>query len=420
MEIRPVRLIVALCVAQVLSMAGFSTFPALLPTFIGEWAITNTEAGWINSTFFAGYLAAVPVLVSLTDRVEARRIYLGCMALSAVSALAFAGLAAGVWSASLLRVAAGIGLAGTYMPGLKALSDTVQGKVLNRAVAFYTASFGIGTSLSFFLSGKVALWLDWRWAFGLATAGPLLAFVLAWRVLPVRCLPPLPPKPLAGFGQVLRNPRVMGYVLAYCMHNWELFAMRAWLVAFLTFSWTRQPNPESLIAPTTLAAAVNLMGLPASVLGNELAALIGRRRHVVLAMTASALLACGLGFTAAWPVWAVAALCLLYGALVMADSSAVTTGTVTEATPELKGTTMAVHSCIGFAGSFLGPVAVGIVLDAGGGGQTVASWGLAYIATGGVAILGPVLLLALHHGTAPAAPHAAVVPHKAAPAAGAR
>lgn len=420
MENRPVRLIAALCAAEVLSMAGFSTFPALLPTFLREWAISNTEAGWINSLFFAGYLAAVPLLVSLTDRVDARRIYLLCMALSAASLLGFAWLAQGVWSAALLRAAAGIGLAGTYMPGLKALSDAVQGKALNRAVAFYTAHFGIGSSLSFYLSGKAALWLDWRWAFGLAALGPLLALLLAWRVLPARAVPAPAAQtapPLAGFWRVLRNPRVMGYVLAYCLHNWELFAARSWLVAFLAFAWARQPQPESLIAPATLAAIVNLMGLPASVLGNELAAAIGRRRHVALVMTASAVVASLAGFTAAGPAWIVMALCLLHGALTMADSSAVTSGTVTEADPDLKGTTMAVHSCIGFAGSFLGPVSVGIVLDLTGGGHSVTSWGLAFMAGGGVTLLGPLLLFLLQRPTAPPVNLASL---RQAPAAGGR
>ncbi len=29
-------------------MLGVMSFPALLPGFITEWQLTNTEAGWIN------------------------------------------------------------------------------------------------------------------------------------------------------------------------------------------------------------------------------------------------------------------------------------------------------------------------------------------------------------------------------------
>ena len=49
-------------------MAGTMTFPALLPAFFAQWGIGNVEAGWINGVFHGGYVAAVPVLVTLTDR----------------------------------------------------------------------------------------------------------------------------------------------------------------------------------------------------------------------------------------------------------------------------------------------------------------------------------------------------------------
>ncbi len=57
-------------------MAGTMYFPALLPGFQAEWGLSNTEAGWINGIFYGGYAAFVPILVSLTDRIDPRRIYL--------------------------------------------------------------------------------------------------------------------------------------------------------------------------------------------------------------------------------------------------------------------------------------------------------------------------------------------------------
>ena len=69
-------LILALCVAEVLGMLGISTFSALLPGMQAEWGLSNSAAGWITGIYFAGYLTAVPVLVSLTDRVDSRLVYL--------------------------------------------------------------------------------------------------------------------------------------------------------------------------------------------------------------------------------------------------------------------------------------------------------------------------------------------------------
>src|SRR5256885_14501448 len=65
-----------MCAAHVASMAGFSTYATLLPRLQGEWGLNNSQAGFISGAFFAGYMAAVPLLTSLTDRVDARRVYL--------------------------------------------------------------------------------------------------------------------------------------------------------------------------------------------------------------------------------------------------------------------------------------------------------------------------------------------------------
>ena len=172
------RLVGALCVAHALSLIGLASYPALLPTFISAWDLTNTEAGWISGIYYAGYMLAVPVLAGATDHVDARRIYLTASAVTFAATLGFALLADGFWSAVMLRFCAGIGLAGTYMPGLKALTDRVTGPNESRYVAFYTATFGLGVSLSFLISGEVAAWLGWRAAFVAAAVGSGAAFFI--------------------------------------------------------------------------------------------------------------------------------------------------------------------------------------------------------------------------------------------------
>ena len=81
--VRPSAAIVAaICAAEILSLAGFSIVPALLPQFIEAWSLTNTQAGWLAGIVSAGYMLAVIPLVSLTDRRPARQLYLASTALS--------------------------------------------------------------------------------------------------------------------------------------------------------------------------------------------------------------------------------------------------------------------------------------------------------------------------------------------------
>src|SRR5271154_2599744 len=130
--------IAAVCGAEILGMAGYSTVPALLPQFMADWSLSNAEAGWLAGMVFAGYMLGVLPLVGLTDRLPARRIYLASSALSALSCfgVAFSGT---LLPALAFRALAGIALAGMYMPGLRALVADVDGSRRSRIAAFYTS-----------------------------------------------------------------------------------------------------------------------------------------------------------------------------------------------------------------------------------------------------------------------------------------
>ena len=90
----------------------------------------------------------MPVLLALTDRVPARRIYLVGTGLTALSHLGFALLADGFWSGLAMRALAGVGWAGAYMPGLKAVADPLEGAAQSRAVSWHAAGVGIAGAVS--------------------------------------------------------------------------------------------------------------------------------------------------------------------------------------------------------------------------------------------------------------------------------
>ena len=61
------------------------------------------------------------------------------------------------------------------------------------------------------------------------------------------------------------------------------------------------------------------------------------------------------------------------------DSSSLTAGTAGTAEPSRRGATLAVHSMLGYAGGFVGPLLIGIILDLAGGMSRI-NWGLAFAA----------------------------------------
>ncbi|PYN43323.1 MAG: MFS transporter [Candidatus Rokuibacteriota bacterium] len=374
------RAVVVMCAAQACAQIGAFGVAALIPTLIPAWSLSNTEAGWISGIYYAAYTLVVPLLSSLTDRVDPKRIYLGSVALTAVAFAGFAWVATGFWSALAFRALMGVGWAGSYMPGLKALSDVTEGPQQSRAVAAHAAAVGISGALSFGVAGAVNVRLGWQWALVPGALGAALAFALVLIGLPAR--PPRtssgPRAALLDFRPVLRNRSALAYSLAYCVHTWEMSALRAWVVTFLTFAAAQSAaGTWVVLAPATVASVMGLLGVWASVWGNELAIRFGRRRFILGTMFASAAMAGVIGFSAALPYAGAAALILVYAMLIWSDSSSLTAGSAGSAEPGRRGATLAVHSTLGYAGGFLGPLALGAMLDLFGG-PSVLSWGIAF------------------------------------------
>jgi MFS family permease len=174
---------------------------------------------------------------------------------------------------------------------------------------------------------------------------------------------------------VFASADTMRYVVGYSAHTWELFALRAWIVPFVTFCAASLSAPP--VTAATIAALVALVGIPASMAGAEGTSRVERRRLIVLVMVLSVAVSLLVlpSSLMSWPL--VIAAVVLYSALISADSAALTSGILHVAPPASRGTAMAVYSTLGFAAASAGTFAVGALLDVMGG-QSLASWALAF------------------------------------------
>jgi MFS family permease len=379
-------------------MLGFSTYAALLPELRDAWSLSNAQAGAVSGMFFAGYVATVSLFTALTDRVDARWVYLGGGLLAAAASAGFGLAADGFLSASVCQVILGAGIAATYMPGLRLLSDRISGPYQSRYIAFYTSFFGIGTALSFAIAGFIAPHWGWRSAFVVSAAGPLAAG-LAVLFLPSGERPKAAKPfsigalfPLGAWRRVLADRASAGYTIGYVAHCLELFGSRAWMVAFLAFSASLHTGTSFPWHAAAIAAAVNLIAVPASIVGNEVALRVGRGRWIVFAMAASGASGLLLAAGASWHWAVVLALIVLYSMLVMAESGTLTAGLVAAAPAELRGAALGLYSLAGFGGGLLGPILFGAALDAAGGAQSHGAWILAYAAIGAGCLAAPLVV----------------------------
>ena len=391
------RLIAIVCSAQALVQIGAFFWPALLPSMMLRWELTNSDAGWITGIFYAAYMVSVPLLVTLTDRVDPRAVYLFGVGCTIVAHSLFGLVADGFWSALALRAIAGVGWAGTYMTGLKLLVDIVDKKIMSRAVTGHAASIGISGAISFACADLLAKHFGWAGAFILAGTCALTAWLLV-----VTSVPKAPEKVRSveldwfDFRPVISNRSSMAYAIAYCAHTLEMNALRGWGVAFLTFVAARADASDGapLLTPTTVLTLLGIVGTAASVLGNEASIRIGRRNLIMAAMLCSAICATSLGFMGSNSYVLAVVLMLLYAFIVWLDSSSLTAGAAGTADPQRRGATLAVHSTLGYAGGFVGPLIIGWTLDLSGG-KSPTSWGLSFLLIAICSLVAMVIFLAM-------------------------
>src|SRR5579883_2147374 len=139
--------------ALTVNLVPMASFAAVLPEIARAWHLSASAAGWIGGVYFAGYAAAVPVLASLTDHIDGRRVFAASSLLGAAASFAFAGCAEGLWTALGLRFLSGVALAGVHMPGLKLLAERTFGRARARGSAVYASSYALGAAGSFFVAG---------------------------------------------------------------------------------------------------------------------------------------------------------------------------------------------------------------------------------------------------------------------------
>jgi MFS family permease len=388
MRLKPSSYTPLMLMAQTCALLGFACYAVVLTTLQDEWHLSNLQSGLIASAFFFGYMLMVPLATALTDRIDAKKVYL-VGGLSATCGLLGMGLFAyNFWTALIFMALNGVGLAGTYMPGLKILSDRIKTGELTRHIAFYTAFFGIGTGFSYLCSGWILNSLGWHYVFGIIALGPLTASLIVLLFIPAlaheKWHGPIRIRlhdifPVDKWRLVLQDKTASGFIFGYTAHSIELFASRSWIVAFFGFC-AIVTGDSFLLTATTLAGVINFFGVPASIMGNEIALRIGRQKWIFFVMLSSAVFGVALALSTGQSWWLIVALAIGHAIFIMADSATLTAGLVVSAKDNIKGAAMGLHSLMGFGGGLLGPAIFGFVLDLTGSRTSQISWVWAYAA----------------------------------------
>lgn len=357
------RVLIVAAIALFFSVLVWFNYSAVLPLIVEEWGLSGTQAGIVFGAFQAGYLVAIVPAGWLADRYSPRWVIAIGATGTGLPSLGFAVIADGFLIGTVLRFLSGLFVAGVYVPGMRFVSDWYPEAVRGRALGLYIGTYELGSGLSFVFATVAAEAVNWQLAIGVTSIGALF---VAPVVLGLTRDSPERTTSSASFDlSLLKNGEFLSAISIYSWHNWELFGVRNWLLAFLVAT-PAFAAIDSAVVPGLVVGAMIIMSGAGNTAGGWLSDRLGRPQTIATGLGLSALLSGVFGLLGGLPLMVLIALTLVYG-VVLALDSAPTSTLVTEVVPdEHIGTALSVQSLAGFSTTVVSPIVFGIALDQSG------------------------------------------------------
>ena len=342
------RSLILLAVCEVAAMALWFSATAVIPALQAEHQLSAFTQSLFTSAVQFGFVAGslVSAVLGLADRFDPRR-FLMCSAL--VASLANAGILIAdpaSFSVVLLRFVTGACMAGIYPVGMKIAASWAVND-MGLLIGFLVGAITLGTASPRLFNALGGV--DWRFPIAAASAAGLLSALL---INLVRLGPRIQAAPRFNPKFVLWAWRIKPIRLAnlgYLGHMWELYAMWAWIGAFLHASFALSLGAEqaSLLAKLATFATI-AAGALGCIAAGFLADRLGRTTLTMLAMAVSGSCALGIGFFFGAAPWLLILLCLVWGVAVIADSAQFSSSIAELSDRYLIGTMLTVQTSLGF------------------------------------------------------------------------
>lgn len=331
----------AIAAVQVLAMSVWFSASAAVPALRVEWGVSTGQAAWLTGLVQLGFVlgAVGSAVLNLADRVPARTLIALCAA-GAATTNALVVVVDAYAPALPLRLLTGVFLAGVYPVGMKLMATWfIRGRGL--AIGTVVGALTLGSGSPHLVSALGGA--DWRLVL---LTGSVLALLAALAILPVRDGPfatPAPPLDLRWAVNVGRQRPLRLATAGYLGHMWELYALWAWLPAYLAAALGSGAGTSVLAF-----GAIGVAGLVGAVGAGLIADRVGRTATTIVAMAVSGLCAAASPLAFAAPAAVLGVVVVIWGAAVIADSAQFSTAISELADRRYVGTALTVQTAAGF------------------------------------------------------------------------
>jgi MFS family permease len=336
-----------------------------------EWSLSDTALGLLGTVFTLLYAVVGLPLGRLADRVERRKLLAaGVLVWSALTAAG--GVARNFGQLIVARLGVGVGEATCSPVSTSLIGDFFPAASRARAVATWMLGLPIGLGLANGAGGWILQNWGWRNAFYIAAIPGILCAVAALAMRePQRGMVETHAvgtrrRPGSPYRLVLSIPTIWWVIASGALHNFNMYALGAFLAPFLV----RVHQMNFLDAGWVAAVVFGFSGIIGLVGGGTLADHLYRRRvdGRLAVGTGSIVIATPLMFLAlrqpAGDVWTFALLMGTGVGVMYAYYSTVYSSIHDVVEPSLRGSAMALYFFAMYVlGASLGPVGTGLVSD---------------------------------------------------------
>jgi len=367
------RALVLVSVAELLGMSLWFSGTMALPQLTSLWHTTLSVSAWLTMAVQLGFVcgALAAAVFNLPDIFHAPRLFAwSCVAAAIVNA-AFAWVAADhIWWALVLRFLTGAFLAGVYPVGMKILSGWFRdGR--GTALGILVGALTVGKALPYAVEGAGDL--NWQAVVFTCSALALVAgAVVGFGVKDGPFAAPQPPVDFHQVGEIFRNRPLRLANFGYFGHMWELYSMWGWIALLLAGSAAESGRSDVSAVALASFAAIASGGIGCWWAGrvsdrvnhspeaSGRSRIAQRSRVTIVAMAVSGA-CCLLAALVYENFWLLAALCVIWGVAVVADSAQFSTIVSEVSDRRYVGTALALQTAIGFLLTVLSLHVIGVI-----------------------------------------------------------